>query len=539
MVLAMTRPTKRADSSHHQFRKRVPHNIPRGDALILTIPGIDEPIGVTIGNEIKFSLRTRDPAEAKARTAAANAQIELRFKNLREGPNKLTHKQLVALSGEAYRLLVARYQDDPGSCDIWACVKANNRAAREGRVNDVPLLDPDNLERERSAVGRFGPDLTSGLNALPLGPEVLEARYGKLADWVLYANQLHISRQCRTNFIVQIDQAVTDAAWRLKRNAAGDYTPDPKADRFPPIEAAKPSLTLDELFDRWKAERQPAASTIATWSSEFRALKAHIGHNDAKRVTRADVIRFKDALIANGRSAKAVLDGPISALKAVFRFAVDNGLLAGNPAEDIRIVVKKRAGEKMLGYTDDEVARLLSMCPRETNAARRWLPLLAACTGARIGELAQLHGKNISDSTMFITPAEDGGTLKNPGSEREVPIHPALVKAGFIEFVRARGDGSLFYTHTSGRPEARHASKGVTNHLATWIREQGFTDPRKAPSHALRHWFKTKCAELGIPDSIADAIQGHSPKGVAGRYRSISMALKADAISKIPIPGQS
>ena len=62
---------------------------------------------------------------------------------------------------------------------------------------------------------------------------------------------------------------------------------------------------------------------------------------------------------------------------------------------------------------------------------RRWLPWLLALSGARVGELAQLWGQRITEvdgvPVMKIAPAEDGGSLKNEGSERIVPIHPAIL----------------------------------------------------------------------------------------------------------------
>ncbi len=39
---------------------------------------------------------------------------------------------------------------------------------------------------------------------------------------------------------------------------------------------------------------------------------------------------------------------------------------------------------------------------KETNAARRWLPWLAALSGARIGELAQLWGEEIKIGSSRI-----------------------------------------------------------------------------------------------------------------------------------------
>jgi hypothetical protein len=57
--------------------------------------------------------------------------------------------------------------------------------------------------------------------------------------------------------------------------------------------------------------------------------------------------------------------------------------------------------------------------------------------------------------------------------------------------VKVRGKGPLFYGRSSGDPTRKHASKGVSNRVGEWVRASGFTDPRKDPNHALRHWFKS------------------------------------------------
>ncbi|WP_187278854.1 hypothetical protein [Methylobacterium sp. WL12] len=51
----------------------------------------------------------------------------------------------------------------------------------------------------------------------------------------------------------------------MKRAAAGDYTPDPKANRFPTFEEKASGITLSDLFDKWQAETKPAGSTATTW----------------------------------------------------------------------------------------------------------------------------------------------------------------------------------------------------------------------------------------------------------------------------------
>ncbi|ADP72341.1 integrase domain protein SAM domain protein [Rhodomicrobium vannielii ATCC 17100] len=344
-------------------------------------------------------------------------------------------------------------------------------------------------------------------------------------------------------------RALVEAARKLERNARGDYAPDPTAQRFPEWKGAadgevKPlaSVSFDEVFERWKRERTPAASTVSTWKGYVKSVVAHLGHNDMARVRKDDVLAWKDSLIEQGYSASSLQVGRIAAIKALFGFAVDNRLVPANPFDGMKLRQKRRAGTRMQPYTDDEVARILSLSSRETVPSRRWLPWLMALSGARVAELAQLWGGRVLKvdgvHVLRLTPAEDGGSLKNEGSERDVPIHPALIEQGFLDFVIEKGDGPLFYGKaTRAAKGGRHASKGVSNHLATWIRKQGFTDRRKAPNHAFRHWFKSACLRVGVQDSVADAIQGHKgSRGEADRYRHADIKTMAKAIAIIGVP---
>jgi integrase len=79
----------------------------------------------------------------------------------------------------------------------------------------------------------------------------------------------------------------------------------------------------------------------------------------------------------------------------------------------------------------------------------------------------------------------------------------------------------------------------VANHLADWVRQQGFDNPRKAPNHALRHWFKTAASRVGIPDSVADAVQGHAGRSVAATYRHFDLKTLAREVAKIAVPATS
>jgi len=144
MSLRMTRPTKRADSSYEQFEKRVPGRILKqaaGRFFLIEFPplGNDRSAIVTgtLGPKVKFSLRTRDPDVAKARTGLAEAHLQRLYNAIEQRPSSLSHKQITALSGEVYRLYVERFDENPGSPD--ACFDLlSSSAALSPRMATTP-----------------------------------------------------------------------------------------------------------------------------------------------------------------------------------------------------------------------------------------------------------------------------------------------------------------------------------------------------------------------------------------------------------------
>lgn len=186
---------------------------------------------------------------------------------------------------------------------------------------------------------------------------------------------------------------------------------------------------------------------------------------------------------------KTINDSSLACIKRLLNYEVQNNRLSENVADEVRVSTRGLAGVEPLPYENEEVVQILMLARQQRSDALRWLPWLCAFSGSRIGEVTQLWGARIKQVdgvwVMSIKPAEDGGRLKNAWSERDTPLHQAVIDEGFLEFVRERGPGPLFYGRSSGDPNRKHASKGVSNRVADWIRSQGFRDPRKAPSHVL------------------------------------------------------
>ena len=118
---------------------------------------------------------------------------------------------------------------------------------------------------------------------------------------------------------------------------------------------------------------------------------------------------------------------------------------------------------------------------------------------------------------LNINDLGEGKSVKTAGSRRPVPMHPELIRLGFLQYIeerRKQGDARLFpllKKHSSGR---------WTQNWSKWWRTYargtvGITDPRKV-FHSFRHTFIRACRECGIEEEQRIAITGHAG-GTVGR----------------------
>jgi integrase len=178
-----------------------------------------------------------------------------------------------------------------------------------------------------------------------------------------------------------------------------------------------------------------------------------------------------------------------------------------------------------------------------------WLPLLALFTGARRSELAMLLAADVrqDEATDAWTLAiyEDLSkrkTLKTKGSERPIPVHPELVRIGFLRFVDTmRKDGTDVWLFPAVSPERPGGAKAWTKWFRRYLNELGITDRRKG-LHSLRHNFKDALRTGGVPEDLNDALTGHLPHNVGGKYghkvivKRFGMPRLVDAIAKMDYP---
>lgn len=317
-----------------------------------------------------------------------------------------------------------------------------------------------------------------------------------------------------------------------------------------PIDLQRPVARLKaehgpwELFEKWIVDTKPAASTVNRWRAIFLNLQNKFG---AKEITEDDAREWARGLVTNARSATTVSEIWLSAARTVYNWAVEEKHASGNPFAKVKVTVPDKLVLRTKAFTPEEaetILRAASAIDPGANAfkgAQRWVPWLQAYSGARAGEICQLRGQDVMqvDGTWIMKLTPDAGTTKTK-TFRDVPLHEHLIAQGFLDYVKARGNGPLFYN-----PEANAKDDDATNprrpravktreRLAAWIRSRGIADKGVSPTHGFRHLFKTVAARAGIEDRMSDAITGHAPATVAGRYVHPEIKDMADALKRFP-----
>ena len=485
--MPMIRPTKHPKTGVYRLRKAVPPSLR----------------GIVGKRELIVSLRTKDPAIARKLAPEALRGIEAQLEKARAASLPgcaLTFREIAALCGVWYRREVAEFEDDPGDPAGWEAA-------------DDALLDKLPADRETGEPLDFQP-----------GADDLAEAQGFLAGQGVAADADSLRR-----FAVELFHTKRKAAGTLRRRAEGDYSPDPTLAAFPsePVRreakpAGPPPLTAEALLEAWAAERLPSAATRKKYGTSLRLFSRIVGFDDLRRVTADDVVRFKAARFAEGKDPGTVADD-VQAASAVCKWAVKNMGLPSNPFAGLAPKVNRRGPARRAPYDDDEAARILTAARGETGWLR-WLPWLLCFTGARISEVAEMRRRDVRrdsgvDILDFLPLANRAG--KNETFQRMVPLHPAVIAEGFLDYVRtlpSDPDGPLFPDLAIAKDGTRTATAIKTH--GRWVkREGGIAGKDKAPAHSWRHRMEDELRKVRALPEVQDAITGrHNPRNAGDGY---------------------
>ncbi|MDD2500386.1 MAG: site-specific integrase [Geobacter sp.] len=183
-------------------------------------------------------------------------------------------------------------------------------------------------------------------------------------------------------------------------------------------------------------------------------------------------------------------------------------------------------------YSRENIQALIDQLTQRSNPLRNphmlWIPLIALYNGMRQSEICQLFCDDIVrvteiDCFRIRDCAERHQSVKNEQSQRTIPIHPTLIKLGFLEYVEScqKLKHERLWQGMKSRPVDYYAPQDNYSHyFEKWyngtFRKYVFAESEEAkqkPFHSLRHtfinWFFQNIRYQDRDNAAVKSLVGH------------------------------
>jgi integrase len=257
----------------------------------------------------------------------------------------------------------------------------------------------------------------------------------------------------------------------------------------------------------------------------------------------------------------------LASLREILDLAAKKRLIPVNPAEGIKPIKKETVSDaaKRVPFTAEQLKQFFesdyyqelaqhSQPYRHANTPWRfWLPLLCLFMGLRPNEVCQMNADDVKRTTkgtwyldiVASQDEEDGATgnglktLKTASSRRKVPVHPELIKVGFLAFAeeQKKASGSRLFPDIKPDQYGNYASYALKRFRDTFLPKAITLKPRQT-FYSFRHNFRDALRRIDAPPDALQALGGWSQ----GKLTSDSYGDKSDPdyqsrfIKKIAFP---
>lgn len=460
---------KKVGSVWH-FRRRVPQNLRQ----------------FFDSGEIWLSVRTGNVTLARARAGIVYARVERVFEMARGIRVKIDNRSPEEIKYELEHLKqVAEWDAIEYGLDRLEREREAEKSAQELKAVEAQLKQSRIINERALAT------LTEPRNHAPIVKEKKEP--AKPTVWKIkdayFAHSLAFHK--KSNQVVNQERTTVE----IFREICGD----------------KPVNTYDR-------------GDVSRFLGALRRLPAVYGRSPKdKKLTFTQIIARADEAKALRLSEKTV-KRHLSALSQFFVYCVDQGYLTVSARLDMfgehAFKTKGSAKSQRDAWTPDELTKLFKS-PVWTGCESKhrlstpgaviekdhhyWLPLLAVYHGARLEELADLIRSDISqEGPIFAIKIQedtreqaDGTTrerrLKTANSARTIPLHPELVRLGFVDYLKETARNPTDPIFPKLLPQGKDGKRGPR--FTRW-----FVEYRKAigvyksglGTHSFRHTAITR-----------------------------------------------
>lgn len=251
----------------------------------------------------------------------------------------------------------------------------------------------------------------------------------------------------------------------------------------------------------------------------------------------------------------------LDCFRDIMQTAVRKRAIPFNPAANVKPLKMSTlsAEEKRLPWSEAQLKEFFegsfyrSCAPtatipyaRKDRPWRFWLPLLMLFSGARPNEILQLQVNDVKQTKngtwyLDLLDEEDQKQLKTRSSRRQVPIHPEIIKFGFLLFVQERREaeadsGPRLFPSVKANKYGSYSDGPSKAFNRTFICKDTTLGPRQA-LYSLRHNVRDALRRAQVPPEALRVCGWSVGKNVSDHYGKPGDAdLSAGYVASISYP---
>lgn len=276
-------------------------------------------------------------------------------------------------------------------------------------------------------------------------------------------------------------------------------------------------------------------------------VREGIAHTPVNRNKFYPTLSLKEQIVRAAKEKRRLLSPHtqgfyLDCFRDIMQTAVRKRAIPFNPAADAKPLKLSTltADEKRLPWTEVQLKEFFegsfyrSCAPgaavsyvRKDRSWRFWLPLLMLFSGARPNEILQLQVSDVKQTkngTWYLDLLDEEGQkqLKTKSSRRQVPIHPEIIKCGFLMFVQERREagaasGQRLFPSVRANKYGSYSDGPSKAFNRTFICKETSLGPRQA-LYSLRHNVRDALRRAQVPPEALRVCGWSVGKSVSDHY---------------------
>jgi integrase len=510
------------------------------------------------------SLRTKNLPEARLRVRVESLRFDAEMAELRK---RIDQPLLTKLSRAEIDAIAAAYLHELMLEDEEMRVEGLTGREYRSAGESVAIVGP--VAKRDAAIGNVAPYreefedwlASNGHRIDPNAPIYREVLSRMLREFVKHLDG--VAERQAGNFVDTPPAPVPAETGPSVRQLIDDYLSDPAASRN-----SKTQMTYRIVFDALAeivGEHRPARDVSRADCERVRDVLLRLPSNARKKYPGVPLL----AAVELGAKDGAPVLGPgtvnnyLNNLAALFNWAVETWRIVRNPAKGLSVHDPVPAGKKRDAFPENGLLKLFQAplytgCiddqngyakpgPQRPRHGRFWVPLLALFHGLRLSEACQLLVADVQEiggvPVLMLTDdmpndmdVEDRKRIKTEAGKRYVPLHPEVMKIGFLDFVSAAREAK----QTRLFPELKKDAHGYYSQFSKWFArflEKAGVKTKKVTFHSFRHSYRDALRRAKAPRDVAQALGGWASQGTDDDYGDgLGAAFLADYVGRVAFP---